>query len=350
MAGAGLKEIPEQWVQALTAALSGDGALLPEAVAAVSRIKPGKQHAGRFREPLLNVAARGDLPAAVRLEALAAVPGGPVELAPDLFRFVVTQLASDVPAPQRLAAAQALGQARLGRGQLLDLTTAVGSAGPLEIDRLLAAFDQTDDREVGERLVAALKAGKGVRGLRADALRARLTRFGPDVLKQAEPLLADLNPDAAKQKAHVEELLASLPKGDVRRGQAVFNSPRAACVSCHAIGYVGGNVGPDLTRVGQARAERDLLESVVYPSASIVQSFEPVVVVTTDGDVQSGIVRRNDADEVVLVTGPQQEVRIPRARVKEIRPSAVSVMPEGLEQQLSRQELADLLAFLKANK
>jgi putative heme-binding domain-containing protein len=59
-------------------------------------------------------------------------------------------------------------------------------------------------------------------------------------------------------------------------------------------------------------------------------------------------VKKNDADEVVLVTGPTQEVRIPRAKVKEMRPGTVSVMPTGLEQQLSPQELADLLAFLKA--
>jgi putative heme-binding domain-containing protein len=73
-----------------------------------------------------------------------------------------------------------------------------------------------------------------------------------------------------------------------------------------------------------------------------------VLVDTADGDRQSGIVRRNDADEVVLVTGPTQEVHIPRSKVKEMRPGTVSVMPTGLDQQLTPQELGDLVAFLKA--
>ena len=81
-----------------------------------------------------------------------------------------------------------------------------------------------------------------------------------------------------------------------------------------------------------------------------MQSYEPVLVDTTSGDRQSGIVRRNDGEGVVLVTGATQEVRIPRAEVKEMRPGTVSVMPSGLEQQLTPQELGDLLAFLKACK
>jgi putative heme-binding domain-containing protein len=71
---------------------------------------------------------------------------------------------------------------------------------------------------------------------------------------------------------------------------------------------------------------------------------------TVSGDRQSGIVRKNDADEVVLITGPVQEAHIARKDVKEMRPGTVSVMPTGLEQQLAPQELADLLAFLKACK
>jgi len=60
--------------------------------------------------------------------------------------------------------------------------------------------------------------------------------------------------------------------------------------------------------------------------------------------------RKDAPDEVVLATGPATEVRIARADISDIRPGAVSVMPAGLEQQLSKQELADLLAFLKATK
>jgi len=159
-----------------------------------------------------------------------------------------------------------------------------------------------------------------------------------------------LNVDLDKQKAHLDELLASLPNGDVRRGQAIFNSPKAACSSCHAIGYLGGQVGPDLTSIGQIRTERDLLESIVYPSASFVRSYEPMIVVTKSGDEYSGVLRRDTPDEVMLATGPNAETRIARADIAGMRPGTVSVMPSGLDEQLTRQELADLVTFLKGTK
>jgi putative heme-binding domain-containing protein len=146
------------------------------------------------------------------------------------------------------------------------------------------------------------------------------------------------------------QLALKSENGDVRRGQALFNGQKAACSTCHAIGYLGGNLGPDLTRIGQVRTERDLLESIVFPSASFVRSFEPMVVVTKSGDEHSGIVRRDAPDEVVIATGPTSEEHIPRADIVELRAGTVSVMPQGLDQQLTRGELADLLAFLKATK
>jgi putative heme-binding domain-containing protein len=109
-------------------------------------------------------------------------------------------------------------------------------------------------------------------------------------------------------------------------------------------------VGPDLTRIGGIRNERDLLESIAFPSASFVRSYESVIVATQDGKVLSGILKKDAPDEVILATNATETARIARDQIDEIRPSAVSVMPSGLDQQLTRQELADLLAFLKGAK
>ena len=166
--------------------------------------------------------------------------------------------------------------------------------------------------------------------------------------KEAQALYARLNVDAAKQKEQLEQLMTTLSAGDVRRGQLVFHSEKAACFSCHAIGYRGGNVGPDLTKIGSVRAERDLLEAIVFPSASFVRSFEPIAVATNDGKVFNGLLRGETADELILATGVNQEARVARRDIDEMRPSTVSVMPAGLDQQLTPQELADLVAFLKA--
>ena len=96
--------------------------------------------------------------------------------------------------------------------------------------------------------------------------------------------------------------------------------------------------------------ERDLLEAIVYPSASFVRSYEPMIVATKDGEDYSGVLTKDAEDEIALASGPNADVRIPRAEISEMRPGTISVMPAGLDDQLTKQELADLIAFLKATQ
>ncbi len=112
------------------------------------------------------------------------------------------------------------------------------------------------------------------------------------------------------------------------------------------MGYLGGNIGPDLTRIGRTRSPRDLLEAILVPSASFVRSYEPWSVATTDGRIVSGVLRENSPAAVVLATTDRKEIRIPQAEVEEMQLSRVSVMPDGLSDQLTRQEFADLVKFL----
>jgi putative heme-binding domain-containing protein len=186
--------------------------------------------------------------------------------------------------------------------------------------------------------------------LRAENVKAAFTNYPAPVQQRADTLLASLNPDATQQKAHIDQLLSATKDGDVRRGQGIFNSAKAACSSCHAIGYLGGKIGPDLTRIGQVRNERDLLEAIVYPSASFVRSYEPVIVTTKSGDEYSGVLKKDAADELILVTGPTTEQRVARADIADMRPGTVSVMPSGLADQFSKEEVADLVAFLRATR
>ena len=133
------------------------------------------------------------------------------------------------------------------------------------------------------------------------------------------------------------------------RGQSVFNSDKGACLSCHTIGYIGGKIGPDLTRIGQVRGDRDLVEAIAFPSASFARGYEPVTVRTRSGDVVSGALRTDAPDEVVLFYAAGNEIRIGRLReMLDMQPGTVSLMPPGFGELLSSQELADLVAFLKA--
>jgi putative membrane-bound dehydrogenase-like protein len=349
MAESGLSPVPKNWLDALRRLLeAGDPATVADATGTISKLPLKMGADGGIGRALLGVAGNESLPAEVRLEALAAVPGRLTEINGKHFDFLVSQLANDRSANGRMLAAQAIGRSKVNSQQLMELTHVIAKAGPLEIDPLLAAYQQSSNPGVGEQLAAALEAAPAVGALRADAVEKAVAKFGPRVKTRAQRIVAKLNPDAAAQQARLDQLLASLPAGDVRRGQGLFNSAKAACYSCHQIGYVGGRVGPDLTRVGAIRTRRDLIESVVFPSASFVQSFEPTMVVMTNGDRQYGIVHRNDASEVIIVTGPNQEVHIARKDVAQMLPGTVSVMPAGFADQLSQQELGDLVAFLGA--
>jgi putative heme-binding domain-containing protein len=353
LAQASPKETPPAWIAALTDILAGqDDALLGEAVAAARALRIPREGNEAFVSALLRIAANARIPAGVRLHALAAIPGGLGKMEPATLAFLLGQLEPEQPVANRTAAAEVLAHARLSSGQLETLAGRLGDAGPLELGRLLEAFGQSSDAGVGRRLVAALKASPARASLRVEALRPRLARFGPEVQGLAGPLFAAIEADTADQRARLEGLLAALKAkgGDLRRGHELFHSKKTACASCHMIAYVGGNVGPALTQIGRHRTEQDLLESVVFPNATLVQGYESVAVATTDGRVVNGVIVTNAPEAIVLATGPEQQVRLARDQIEEIRPSRVSVMPDGLAQQLTPQELADLMVFLKSCK
>jgi putative membrane-bound dehydrogenase-like protein len=351
MAQSGLKEAPDEWAVALTQVLTGtDAEVAREAVSTVRAVPVSKLRSEAVATALCAIAADAAAPASIRLAALASVPGGLTAVEPSLFDYLLARLGLEEPVANRGLAADVLTRATLTSAQLIALADAMKALGPMEVDRLLAAFEKTADEEAGLHLLGALKASSARAGLRANAVKSRLTKYSARVREEAEGLYVILNVDAGKQRAKLEELLAGVNGGDIRRGQAVFNSTKAACSSCHAVGYVGGKVGPDLTKIGSIRTERDLLESIVFPSVSFVRGYEPVIVYTKNGKSFSGVIRKDAPDEVVLALNANEEAHIVRGEIEDMQPGKVSVMPAGLDQQITPRELADLVAFLKACK
>src|SRR6185436_2504722 len=145
----------------------------------------------------------------------------------------------------------------------------------------------------------------------------------------------------------LEPMLAA--GGDIGRGRRVFFGEKVACYHCHTIGNQGGHVGPDLTAVCAIRSGHDILEAIVFPSASFVPGFE-IFNVETKTEMYAGVRGDDTADSVSLVTGPHAEIRIPRKQVLSIKPSNISLMPEGLDESLTRSEFIDLLTFLQSQK
>lgn len=351
MGEADLEKTPRAWVAALTRALeSTDSELRNQAVATARRRSAGAEGNAGFAEALLAIAQDGRVPVEVRLEALAALPGRPVLKDPAVAAFLRAQLAPEQPVAQRLTAAGLVARAAWTPEQLEGWLEVIATAGPLELDKILGAFDGQADATLGARLVAALEAAPAMQSLRPEGLRAHFEKAAPEVKEAVERLVGTLSVDLVQQRERLQTLKGTLPAGDVRRGQAVFNGSKAACATCHAIGYLGGKVGPDLTRIGQIRNEGDLLEAIVYPSASFVRSYEPVLVATRDGQVFNGILKGESQDSILITLTATEEKRIARGEIDEMSPGSVSVMPAGLDQQLSTQDLADLVEFLRSCK
>jgi putative heme-binding domain-containing protein len=353
MARSGLKALPRAWVVELPANApkfeDGDTVLAALAVYRALNADPVAYDAFVAALPRAKLWPSGVVPAEYRLALLAARPAGQ-ELDRPSRALLLDALHRDQPAADRATAADVLARAKMSTEQLAELAKALNTASPLELPKLVAAFDRSKDEKAGLALVAALRAKEVRPAVRTEMVKPILDKYPDAVKAEAEKLYAELAEARKGETERLNKLLKELPAGDVRRGQLVFNSAKTNCAACHKVGYVGGTAGPDLTKIGGVRSERDLLEAVLYPSASFVRSYEPVRVVTTDDRTLNGVLKKDAPDEIVIVVAADKEERLARGDIASIAPSTISLMPAGLEQQLTVQEIADLLAFLKACK
>jgi putative heme-binding domain-containing protein len=136
-------------------------------------------------------------------------------------------------------------------------------------------------------------------------------------------------------------------KADARRGAAIYARENLKCVTCHRIGDAGGRVGPNLTAIGASSPLDYVIDSLLYPAKNVKEGYNTVVVQTADGQVLTGIqVTRSDA-ELVLRDATGKEMKIPTADI-DAESAGTSLMPAGLIDGLSREELADLVRYLSS--
>jgi putative membrane-bound dehydrogenase-like protein len=337
--------LPSTWTAELRWCLdSDDEKVVRQAVADLRAA-----HTGEFAPVLLKLAADANRPKDLRVSALGAAVPQLKQLDADAFQFLTASLGDEQPL-LRLAAADVLGQTPLNAAQLQTLAGKVAEAGPMEAGRLVAAFEQSGDARVGKALTAALERSPGLANVSPGALRNAVRNYPAEVRDAAEALVRKIDVGAEEQKKHVTELQSILDGGDADKGKVVFFSGRVACSACHTVNGQGGRVGPELSKIGGIRAPVDLLESVVYPSATIVRGYETYIVQTKDGRTITGLMARDTADAVYLQTAERTEVRVPRGAIDSISPGKQSIMPQGLEGKMTRDELRDVIAYLKSLK
>jgi quinoprotein glucose dehydrogenase len=190
-----------------------------------------------------------------------------------------------------------------------------------------------------------LQAGRVPKELHLDVIEAANKRTAP-LVKQK---LADYESTLPKDDplAPYEDVLFG---GTANEGKKVFfEEPKAQCVRCHRINGQGGEVGPDLSHVGSQKDRRYLLESMVLPNKQIAQGFDSVMLVLKDGDVQAGVLKSETPTEVVINSADGGLVTLKKGDIQ-TRKAALSPMPEGLGQVLSKPDLRNLVEFLSSLK
>ncbi|MBI1249085.1 c-type cytochrome [bacterium] len=141
---------------------------------------------------------------------------------------------------------------------------------------------------------------------------------------------------------------ASALKGrDFNKGQQLF--AEASCFACHRFSQQGGAIGPDLTALSGRFSPRDILESIILPSKQVSDQYQAVKILTEDGQVIVGRIINLNGDNMMINTNmldPNALTNVNRTKIEEIVPSETSMMPEGLLDNFTEDEIKDLMAYL----
>jgi putative heme-binding domain-containing protein len=278
------------------------------------------------------IKALGRLPADASAESLAALATNP-QLTAGLRGAAIEALVAGDPDAAASAAAALL-----------------ASAPPQGVqDRLFRGF--LSRRGGGDRLADALADTPAIPRdilLRGLTLARGAGQPQPRLLPLLESLAKGESPvqTAAMTAGDLTEFASFIStSGDAARGEALYRREKLQCVKCHRIRREGGRVGPDLTAIGASSPLDYLIDSLLHPEKNVKEGYNTLVVLTADGRVVTGIPVSETDEELVLRTAEDKTVSIRTADIDEASPGA-TLMPQGLVDGLTRQELADLVRYL----
>jgi putative heme-binding domain-containing protein len=210
-----------------------------------------------------------------------------------------------------------------------------------------------EDPDAAVRIEAARALrSKSLAGPNLDKVRrlyARLPDADDPAFAQQLARVVSVPRSDAERPQSVNTWLAALDQrpGNPETGRRVFFSPQAQCVACHVIDNLGGIIGPNLTNIGAAKTREQLVRAIIEPSAEIAPDWQGWYVKTSDGQVHYGRqidVKGETAVELMNLAGEFD--RFTNAESWGV--SETSLMPAGLENNLTRQDFADLIAYLES--
>ena len=158
-----------------------------------------------------------------------------------------------------------------------------------------------------------------------------------------------LAPDGSVATA--DTVIPLLEKANLDRGRDLFFSTDGAnCASCHQVGKLGNNHAPDLTEIGSRADAPTLIDSIINPSADIVEGFAAQVIQTKSDETYSGVVLSETSRQLTIAMIGGTTARINRKQIKSREALHLSAMPPGFGSLMTSQQLADLTAWLLEQK
>jgi putative membrane-bound dehydrogenase-like protein len=250
-------------------------------------------------------------------------------------------LSPQVPDDLQAAAVVALGRLRAPQVPELLLRGWKGYAPAQRTQVLDVLFGRP------EWLQAVLAAVEAKQVLPAEIDAARRQRLlghrSAEVRRRAAKLFAGaVNPDRQKVIDAYQSVLTL--QGDAKRGAEVFAKN---CATCHQLAGVGHAVGPDLASLGD-KSPQGILIAVLDPNRAVEARYLGYTATTKAGVVFTGVLTEETGNSITLVGQDGQKKTILRSDLEELTSSGKSAMPEGLEQQVKPQEMADLIAHVRS--
>ncbi len=264
-------------------------------------------------------------------------------------KLIIEQLTAPESSFANLADA-ALSRSLLSVESTRALLAVLDQVPSLYLQTAIDASLRCSSAEIDQALVEKLPLVPALKTLAVEKVIASVNGRPDEVKKKWAAMMQAAIRPPENIAEELDSWLKRLPQGDAKKGYQVFSNAKAACSSCHQIGYVGGRLGPELSSIGKTRSRRDLVEAIVYPSLRMAQGFYPVRIRTVDDEVFNGLLSKQTDSYIELLCGADKICRIDKSEIEEQGESKLSVMPSGLDQQISLDDFADLLAFLESKR
>ncbi len=290
-------------------------------------------------------------PLAIRLKALDSAKS--VKLTGETFTMVEGVLAdASSSSAAKIQAAGMIASAPLAKPQLLELAPLFATLGPVELKSLLGIVRKSKDLEVGSALAREIAKNPVIASQQESVYRTAFSDLPPEIFETI--ILPACNAAAAASEAKKRQLgpLADkvIASGNAVNGKKNFEIGKGTCIACHKIGSAGRPIGPDLSHIGAIRTERDLLESILFPSNTLARDYEAHVIETSDGQQTLGVIKSHTAEGLLLIDIAGQEKTIAHQTIAGDTTLITSLMPQGLDQTMPEADLLDLVAWLRSLK